>query len=937
MKRFYLPLYFTVLLPLLIFQLYANADFPQKISINQGRQTAPLDIPGNLEVNISVSFSMSGTIKLINPIGEVERSISFSNYTPGGFITQINMNQVGTYTIDESYKLTASSALLGMSHESYGTRSMTYNNSKSGLKNVKIASSSVGGFSVSLPPGNVSVLSITPSSVEPGESVSVRVKVKEGGIPAGGVIADSVSVSAIWNVSALEITDVSTTPPGDDPPIAFNLRIETIDATTGQKPVPYRSPRTGDRLRAGYDFNDPNGDPEKNSKLIWYRNNTKFKEVIVQGPDDLILPQTVYRDETWYFSIIPSDGVSYGNPENSGSVKVTNAPPKATGLSIQPASPFSGTELKAVYTFSDPENDPEGATEIRWYKNNKLEIKYNDQKTIPGSAVNRGDKWYFELFPKDNLGATSELGPFISPTVTVVNQKPTVKITSVTGNPGSAPNSLSGKLTITYDLIDADGDLCSIKVAYRIGTSAFPIIAQNVRGIVTNIAPGNGLTVVWESDLDQPAKYGDYRIVIQANDGLDAGPDAESNKFLLDNIEAPKVSNVFISPKTPFSSDDLKAEYKFEDPNPGDAESGSRIRWYKNKAEQTSYRDKKVVSSKDTKRDEEWYFTIEPSDGKEFGKLEQSTIVKIKNSPPVATDVKLLPEHATSEDDLKASYKYSDSDGDPEKGTEIRWYLNGELKPEFNDTPMVPSSETVKGQEWFFTVLVKDGTDTGKLVESNHVKVGNKPPLIRSLIVPEDGYKDVKITFELVDSDGDKCSLNVEYRGGMASNWTKATIKEPLSDISPGQITLTWQSDKDQNVREATMFQIRITPNDGTVSGEPVESTFIKLDNNIPPIASNLRILPENPKTTDNLTAEYDFFDEDGGQDLGSEIRWFKNGVKTDLTGKVLSASSTSKGEKWSFSVRPRDGSKWGEVVTSEPVTILNSPPIVKNVEVLTT
>ena len=36
-------------------------------------------------------------------------------------------------------------------------------------------------------------------------------------------------------------------------------------------------------------------------------------------------------------------------------------------------------------------------------------------------------------------------------------------------------------------------------------------------------------------------------------------------------------------------------------------------------------------------------------------------------------------------DDLIGSYTYYDADGDPENGTEIRWYMNGTLQPQLND------------------------------------------------------------------------------------------------------------------------------------------------------------------------------------------------------------------------------------------------------------
>ncbi len=1032
---------FLIVIFLLIFSMGIYADFPQTISVSRGKQVTPIPLQGGMELTVSVSSSMSGTIKITKPSGGTPQSISVQ-YSQGGFSTQYNFSEVGTYSIQENYTLTANAALLGISESFSGTRTRTYNITSTGNGILKVSSSSISGFSMSLPPGNISVVSINPSSIEPGQSVDVRLRVKDGGIPAGGTLADSVTLSAIWNVSSLEVgvnsppsvslnsasqaqtnSDVQISytlqdadnnlcsisvqysvdgatwssatisgqtagvTPGtwslswkatqdqpnansiyyirmkandgitdgnwsnvkslhlnnvsgpNSPPSVRNLTIKAIDPATNKEPSIFRLPRTGDKIKAVYDFDDPDRDTEKNSKLAWYKDGKLFREVIIQKEDDKILlqkdtnsHQAVFRGEQWYFIVTPNDGKVYGEARQlTTPVTVVNAPPTAKSLQIQPSSPSSNDDLKAVYTYYDPENDPQGSVEIKWYKDSILQSSYNNKTTLPASATSRGDKWYCTVLLSDSLGAKDD-EPVKSPVVTVANQKPIIKVVSVSGN--------TGNITLVYNLTDQDGDRCNLKVWYRFGSGEKRVAtvkeATEGKNVITNVAPGEGLQLTWLSREDVPSGYGEYSLGIIPNDGLDDGTEDSSQRFKLDNNDAPIARDVSIFPKSPYSSDNLKADYKFEDPNNGDTESGSRIRWYRNKVEQTNYRDKKEVPSSATKRDEEWYFTIEPSDGKEFGELKQSPTVKILNSPPVASDVKLTPEGATSEDDLKASYKYSDADGDPEVGTQIRWYMNGVLKSEYNDKDTVPSKDTVKGQTWHFTVLVSDGTEPGKLVESNRVKVGNITPVIQKLEVPTDGYKDVKIKFELVDSDNDKCSLVVEYRGGMASNWTQAKIKEPLIDLFPGQITLTWESHKDQEVKQATLFQIRITPSDGLATGKTVESDFIRIDNNAPPVATNLKISPEKPTTADNLTASYDYSDPEGTQESGSEIRWYKgDGIITDFKGKVLSASVTAKGESWYFTVKPRDGAKFGEVVASKPVIIVNTPPQIKKAEIL--
>ena len=80
--------------------------------------------------------------------------------------------------------------------------------------------------------------------------------------------------------------------------------------------------------------------------------------------------------------------------------------------------------------------------------------------------------------------------------------------------------------------------------------------------------------------------------------------------------------------------------------------------------------------------------------------------------------------------------------------------------------------------------------------------------------------------------------------------------------------------------------------------------------NNAPPVASNLKISPPYPTTADSLVASYDYSDPDDDQESGSDIIWYKDDSQTDYEKRILSASATSKGQKWYFTVRPKDAPK---------------------------
>jgi hypothetical protein len=93
---------------------------------------------------------------------------------------------------------------------------------------------------------------------------------------------------------------------------------------------------------------------------------------------------------------------------------------------------------------------------------------------------------------------------------------------------------------------------------------------------------------------------------------------------------------------------------------------------------------------------------------------------------------------------------------------------------------------------------------------------------------------------------------------------------------------------------------------------------------NTPPEASNLKISPAFPKTTDDLVASYDYYDAEGDAQSGSEIRWYKNGTLQEAYNDVLviPSNATSDNDQWYFTVRPKDGKSFGTLKTSPTVTI---------------
>jgi hypothetical protein len=127
-----------------------------------------------------------------------------------------------------------------------------------------------------------------------------------------------------------------------------------------------------------------------------------------------------------------------------------------------------------------------------------------------------------------------------------------------------------------------------------------------------------------------------------------------------------------------------------------------------------------------------------------------------------------------------------------------------------------------------------------------------------------------------------------------------------------------------------------ITPSDGDVFGDAVQSENITIGNT-PPQVSNAIISPSGATALDDLVVSYDFYDSDGDSEgLDTVIRWLRwsgsDFVDTGLRGKTLSSEHTSRAEIWICEVRPHDGVSEGTTVGSDnQIIIANSPPTAEN------
>jgi hypothetical protein len=427
-----------------------------------------------------------------------------------------------------------------------------------------------------------------------------------------------------------------------------------------------------------------------------------------------------------------------------------NTPPIAYNQTITTAEDTSkGITLIA----SDPDSDPLTYFIVTGPTHGSLSGSPPNVTYTPYSNYNGADSFTFKAYDGK---AYSNIAT-VSITVTPVNDPPVVSdIPNVTFPEDGLDSS------IDLDNYVSDVDNTDAEMTWTFTGNVNIIVSINpVTHVVTFTAPAN-----W---------FGQETITFRATDPGGLWDENATTVTVTSVNDPPVASNLAISPPSPVTTDDLVGSYTYYDLE-SDLESGTEIRWYKGGVLQSAYNNMLTIPSSETASGQAWYFTVRPKDGMDFGDLQTSPTVVIGNTPPEASNLAISPSSPYTTDNLVGSYTYYDAEGDPESGSEIRWYKDGILQSAFNDQLTVPSSATTKGQVWYFTVKPKDGTSFGALQTSPSVTIQNSPPTAPVVNVTPDfpvTTDDLICTVTIPSTDPDGDPITYTYA------WYKNNVLQP--------------------------------------------------------------------------------------------------------------------------------------------------------------
>ena len=384
------------------------------------------------------------------------------------------------------------------------------------------------------------------------------------------------------------------------------------------------------------------------------------------------------------------------------------------------------------------------------------------------NSMNTGDNW-----GTDSWTATEGAAP---PT----NTPPVASNLMITPNGNVEVNK---SFTLSYTYFDDDGDLE--------GTTQIEWYVDGVKRSSFNDVETipSSATIVGESwtakvtphdgtEFGATANSPDSADIIDIDsdgDGISDGEDPFPNNV------APVASSLMLTPNGNVEvnkSITLSYTYSDQDNNP---EAGSQIRWYADGVPKSSFNDMLTIPSSATSVDETWTVTVTPHDGTELGVAvncqDSAVIIDIdsdgdglldeddpfpNNVAPVASSLMLTPNgNVEVNKSITLSYMFSDQENDADTGSQIRWYIDGNLDLSFNDLLTIPSSATSIGETWTVTVTPNDGTELGETVTSQDSAV------IIDIDSDGDGTLDQNDAFkfdsnETMDSDGDGVGDNAD-------------------------------------------------------------------------------------------------------------------------------------------------------------------------------
>jgi len=288
----------------------------------------------------------------------------------------------------------------------------------------------------------------------------------------------------------------------------------------------------------------------------------------------------------------------------------------------------------------------------------------------------------------------------------------------------------------------------------------------------------------------------------------------------------------------------------------------------------------------------------------------------VGNQAPTRARILIGPSEPGTLDDLEVSLTHASTDPEGEDVTyAYAWFSNGFDRSDLIDK-VVPAAETAKGDLWRVIVTPTDGALEGpQTIET--ITIGNTPPTVVASVSPEAPSTEDDVEVEVSTSDDDQTDVvSVSYawtvNGAPTSNFD-ATL--PASETAKGEV-----------------WEVQVTPDDGEDSGATQVLTVAI--GNSPPVMQFIELSPDPVYAVSTVVAVAKAEDGDGDA-VAFEYAWSVDGVLVqEGETPALGGGLFVRGQAVSVTVTPTDGYVDGDPMTSDALTVANTPPTVASATV---
>lgn len=300
----------------------------------------------------------------------------------------------------------------------------------------------------------------------------------------------------------------------------------TVDTTPPQ--IQLNSPANNSVIVIGQSINLTITDNIQVQAVLYERNGANAT-ISSSGNSIYLINTTNWTKGLQNVTVYAND--TTGNINSSFFSFNADSPPAASNVTITPGSPNTNDNLICSWIFSDPDNDTESNTAVKWFINNVENLTFSNQTSIDKSYTVKGQQWKCQVIPSDGLVFGTAVN---SSSVTIQNSPPTVDTIYPNGG-----EKVSGVITLNASASDADGqpDIQTVKFYYSSNSgSTYALIGNDTT------PAGSLYELSWNTSKVADGK--NYRIKAEAvdNSSVTAYRTSASN-FAINNInEAPTVT-----------------------------------------------------------------------------------------------------------------------------------------------------------------------------------------------------------------------------------------------------------------------------------------------------------------------------------------------------------------------------------------------------------